>query len=85
MDVVLALDSSDSIGPNNYNLLLDFGKELARSLNVGESKTRIGFNTYATDAKVRIQVSCLKYFSCYVTSIWEEMYWVSGISVDYRE
>ena len=57
VDLVLALDSSDSIGADKYNKLLDFGKELARSVNIGESRTRMGVITYANDALVRFQVS----------------------------
>ena len=54
-DVVIALDSSASIGASRYAGLLDLTKDIVNSINIGPSDddSRIGLQTYASDSLVR--------------------------------
>ena len=54
-DVVIALDSSGSVGVSRYSKLLEFTKNIVHNLNIGtgSDSSRIGLETYASDALVR--------------------------------
>ena len=50
--MVIVLDSSTSVGPDNWQLQLDFVNNLLRPLHIGANADRIGFVTYNTQAKI---------------------------------
>lgn len=47
-DVVLLLDSSTSVGKANFNRMLDFTKDIVKSLDVDSGRFRVGIATYNT-------------------------------------
>ena len=50
-DVVFALDSSGSIGHENFQRIVDFTKEVTRYLPVG-ARTRVGLETFSDRERV---------------------------------
>lgn len=56
-DVVIALDSSGSIGRENYYTVLDFTKELVASLNIGNHHTLIGLETFSNGVEVKFNLN----------------------------
>ena len=52
-DVVIVLDSSTSVGDDNWKLQLNFVNNLLGPLNIGPKADRVGFITYNTDAKLQ--------------------------------
>ena len=55
-DVVFAIDSSGSIGSANFQLELDFVRELVNSLNVGQG-SRVGALQYSNNAQVQFHLN----------------------------
>ncbi len=53
---MFAIDSSGSIGQDNYYLVLDFVKTVVNSLNVGP-QTRVGMETFATDKELQFHLN----------------------------
>ena len=51
-DVVIVLDSSTSVGDDNWKLQLAFVNNLLGPLNIGPSTDRVAFVTYNTEAKL---------------------------------
>ena len=51
--MIIVLDSSTSVGDDNWKLELDFVKKLLAPLNIEKNKDRVGFVTYNTDAVLR--------------------------------
>ncbi|CAM2698421.1 unnamed protein product [Rotaria socialis] len=49
MDLGIVLDASGSVGESNYQLQLNFTKDLIQRVNVGSNKTRVGIINYSTD------------------------------------
>ncbi|ELT92983.1 hypothetical protein CAPTEDRAFT_220507 [Capitella teleta] len=56
-DVVIALDSSGSIGRENYYTMLDFTKELVASLNIGRQHTLVGLETFSNGVEVKFNLN----------------------------
>ena len=58
-DVVIALDSSGSVGVSRYAKLLEFTKDIVHNLNIGpgSQSSRIGLVTYAGDVFVRYSLN----------------------------
>ena len=54
-DVVIALDSSASVGATRYSALLEFTKDIVQNMNIGPGATesRIALETYASVPQVR--------------------------------
>ena len=58
VDLVIALDSSFSIGPNNYLAMTDFIRDLVRDLPMQEDReVRVGFMAYSDRTEVRYLLS----------------------------
>ena len=55
-DVVFAIDSSGSIGQENYYTVLDFAKTVVSSLNVGP-QTRVGIETFANERELQFNLN----------------------------
>ena len=51
-EVVFVLDSSTSVGPDNWKLELKFLADIVKRLRIGSNADRVGLVTYNTDAKV---------------------------------
>ena len=49
---MVVLDSSTSVGDDNWKVQLDFVKNLIAPLHIGPNGDRVGFVTYNTDAKL---------------------------------
>ncbi|UJR07957.1 hypothetical protein I4U23_012236 [Adineta vaga] len=49
LDLGFVLDASGSIGKENYELQLNFTKQLLQQVNVGPNKTHVGIINYSTD------------------------------------
>ena len=47
MDVVFVLDSSGSISEKNFQLVKDYGSDLARSLDIESGRVRVGAMTFS--------------------------------------
>ncbi len=76
MDLGIVLDASGSVGPTNYQLQLNFTKNLLHRVNVGQNKTHVGIinfsdspqtltwlnRDYTLDDKLR-QIGQATYFS----------------------
>ena len=73
-DIVFVIDSSGSIGQNNYDTMLTFVKDLTNNFDIGPNKIRVGaeifsdrtyiqfnLNTYSTKAQVQQAVSNIPY------------------------
>ena len=58
-DVVIALDSSASVGVNRYSRLLEFTKDIVYNLNIGPGRgdSRVGLETYAGNSLVRYNLN----------------------------
>ena len=56
-DIVLAIDSSGSIGDAKYNQLLEFSRYFASLLNIGASGSRLGVETYADTNMIRFHLN----------------------------
>ena len=54
-DIVIALDSSGSVGIANFYTMLDFVKYFTDSLNVGH--TRVGLETFSTDVDIKFHLN----------------------------
>ena len=50
-DVVFVVDSSGSIGCNNFHMIVHYMQNIVRNLNMDEG-TRVGLITFSTDASV---------------------------------
>lgn len=48
-DIVLVLDSSTSVGPENFGLMLDYVKALVEDLSGGGQNHRFALITYSTE------------------------------------
>lgn len=55
--MVIALDSSGSIGRENYYTMLDFTKELVASLNIGRQHTLVGLETFSNGVEVKFNLN----------------------------
>lgn len=55
-DLAIAVDSSDSIGPQRYYAILNFVKEIVRGLPVGNN-VQLGLLTYADDTTIRFPLN----------------------------
>lgn len=53
VDIVFVLDSSTSVGPDNWRRELKFLADLTRPLTIGSRAARVAFVTYNTRAKVQ--------------------------------
>ncbi|XP_078375646.1 coadhesin-like isoform X1 [Oculina patagonica] len=63
LDISLVIDRTKSIGPKNYEKMLDSIMNLIEMYTVGEDKTRFSIVTYAGDAKVRVSLGDSAYYS----------------------
>ena len=48
MDVVFILDASGSVGSGNFQLMLQFVRDLVDTFDVGSSKIRVGVQKYSS-------------------------------------
>ena len=55
-DVVIAVDSSGSIGRENYYEVLNFTKSIVSALNIDISHTLVGLETFANDVEVKFDL-----------------------------
>ncbi|GFO24025.1 LOW QUALITY PROTEIN: collagen alpha-5(vi) chain [Plakobranchus ocellatus] len=47
-DIVFVLDSSGSVGPNNFKLLLNFVNAIVKDLDIGQNKIRVGVEKFSS-------------------------------------
>lgn len=52
MELVFVVDSSESVGPDNYEIVKDFVNALVDRVTVGRNATRIGLVLYSLEVKV---------------------------------
>lgn len=52
MDLIFLLDSSTSVGPDNWKIQLDFLVDLTRPLTIGPKAARVALATFNTHPKV---------------------------------
>lgn len=50
-DIVFVLDSSTSVGPDNFGLMLGYVQELVKELTAGGQEHRFSLITYSTEVK----------------------------------
>ena len=55
-DVIIALDSSGSIGRDNYYEVLNFTKSVVSALNINGRHTLVGLETFANDVEVKFDL-----------------------------
>nr|XP_014587343.1 collagen alpha-5(VI) chain isoform X1 [Equus caballus] len=60
-DIMFLVDSSGSIGPENFGKMKTFMKNLLAKIQIGPDKTQIGVVQFSTDAKEEFQLN--KYFT----------------------
>ena len=58
-DVIVALDSSASVGPENFLKTTDFVRRLMTDLPI-QDDVRLGMLAYATQVQVRVHYNCTK-------------------------
>ena len=75
-DFVLVLDSSGSVGANNYNKMREFSQLLVSDLDIDEGQIRFGLMTFSTSAEVRFHLNKWEI----VTNISINGYWFIAIS-----
>ena len=54
LDIAFVLDSSGSIGSDNFDTMLDFVNNIISNFEIGESQTRIGVIVFSTSAQITI-------------------------------
>lgn len=59
MELVFVIDSSESVGPENFEIIKDFVAALVDRVTVGRNATRIGLVLYSLE--VRVQFNLLRY------------------------
>lgn len=52
MELVFVIDSSESVGPENYEIVKDFVNALVDRVTVGRNATRIGLVLYSLEVKL---------------------------------
>lgn len=52
MELVFVVDSSESVGPDNYEIIKDFVNALVDRVTVGRNATRIGLVLYSLEVKL---------------------------------
>lgn len=52
MELVFVIDSSESVGPENFEIIKDFVAALVDRLTVGRNATRVGLVLYSLDVQV---------------------------------
>ena len=57
VDLVFILDSSTSVGNNNYDKMKDFVKKFLHSANIDNGEVRVGLLSYSTTVKVEFQLN----------------------------
>jgi len=63
LDIAIVIDQTRSVGPRNYDKMLDSVKSLIDKYDVGEDKAHFSIVTYARNAKVRVSLDDPKYYS----------------------
>ncbi|KAG7272356.1 hypothetical protein CRUP_011604 [Coryphaenoides rupestris] len=61
MELVFVIDSSESVGPENFQIIKDFVTRLVDRLTVGRNATRIGLVLYSLD--VRLEFNLARYIN----------------------
>ena len=57
VDLVFILDSSTSVGNDNYDKMKDFVKKFLHSANIDNGEVRVGLLSYSTNVKVEFQLN----------------------------
>ncbi|KAK3083543.1 hypothetical protein FSP39_025167 [Pinctada imbricata] len=57
VDLIFVLDSSTSVGQDNFSKMLRFCKEFLHSANIDSGDVRVGVVTYSTDVTVEFQMN----------------------------
>lgn len=60
VDLVIILDSSTSVGIDNFEKMKDFVNELLRNADINNDRARVGILTYSTGVKVEFQLNSYK-------------------------
>ncbi|XP_054644371.1 collagen, type XXVIII, alpha 2a isoform X2 [Dunckerocampus dactyliophorus] len=61
MELVFVIDSSESVGPDNFEIIKDFVTRLVDGTTVGRNATRIGLVLYSLD--VRLEFNLVRYMN----------------------
>ncbi|KAK3591356.1 hypothetical protein CHS0354_040317 [Potamilus streckersoni] len=56
-DIVFLLDSSGSVGADNFQKMLGFVKDVVNSFNIGQMDVQVGVETFATNAKTEFTLN----------------------------
>ncbi|CAH1788338.1 unnamed protein product [Owenia fusiformis] len=56
-DIVFVLDSSGSVGQENFDIVLTFVNEIIDALDIGSDGTRVGVNTFESQAVLRFDLN----------------------------
>ena len=57
MELVFVIDSSESVGPENFEIIKDFVTALVDRVTVGRNATRIGVVLYSLEARVEFNLA----------------------------
>lgn len=57
MELVFVIDSSESVGPENYEIIKDFVNALVDRVTVGRNATRIGLVLYSLEVKMMFNLA----------------------------
>lgn len=57
MELVFVIDSSESVGPENYEIIKDFVNALVDRVTVGRNATRIGLVLYSLEVKLMFNLA----------------------------
>ena len=57
LDLIFVLDSSGSVGPANFQIMLTFVTNVVSNLNIGSDQVRVGVIQYSTKASVRFSLN----------------------------
>ena len=63
LDIAIVIDRTRSIGPANYDRMLNSVKKFISKFDVGENETHFAIVTYAGNAEIRVNLTDTKYYS----------------------
>lgn len=56
-DIVIILDSSTSVGDDNFIKMLDFAQNILRNANIDNGKVRVGVATYSSSVNIQFHLN----------------------------
>jgi len=80
MELVFVIDSSESVGPENFQIIKDFVTHLVDRLTVGHNATRIGLVLYSRDATLEFNLARYVNKQDVKEAVWRMHYMGEGTS-----